>query len=242
MKNLKGNRYYGYSPDWVNFLRMSEWAAKNVPEGSLIASRKPSMSFIYGDGRDFYGLYRFPSLPSDTAFLRLEQHDGNPVIINEREIKSRKLPVQLEYSMKREVEAFISAGDTMYSVYYFSDQTEPGYLANLQSYNIVYERDLGFLRNKITASGKPGLAVVPDSLINLLQRSNVDYMIRANLRLNPAQKTNRVVNTVHRYMYYMEQKYFGIFSQVSQIGGNDEEPAYLFRIHWDRVGLEKAKD
>jgi len=242
MKNLKGNRYYGYSPDWVNFLRMSEWAAKNVPEGSLIASRKPSMSFIYGDGRSFHGLYRFPSLPADTAILRMEQHVGDPVIIKERDIKSHKFPVQLEYSMKREVEAFISAGDTMYSVFYFSDQTEPEYLANLQSFNIIYVRDLDFLRNKITASGKPGLAVVPDSLINLLLRSNVDYMIRANLRLNPVQKTNRVINTVHRYMYYMEQKYFGIFSQVSQIGGDDEEPAYLFRIHWDRVGLEKAKD
>jgi hypothetical protein len=136
----------------------------------------------------------------------------------------------------------VSAGDTMYSIYYFSDQTGPQYLATLQNYNIKYEKDLDFLRNKISESGKPGLAIVPDSLINLLLRNNVDYMIRANLRLNPAQKTNRVINTVHRYMYYIEQKYFGIFSQVSQIGGNDEEPAYLFKIHWDRFGLEKAKE
>jgi hypothetical protein len=70
----------------------------------------------------------------------------------------------------------------------------------------------------------------------------VDYMIRGNLRLNPTQKTNRVINTVHRYMYYMEQKYAGIFSQVNQIGGNEDEPAYLFRIHWDRFGLETAKE
>ena len=144
--------------------------------------------------------------------------------------------------MKRDVEAFISAADTMYSVYYFSEKTEPEYLASLESYNLDYERDLDFLREKIASSEKPSLAVVPDSLINLLLRGNVDYLIRANLRLNPNQKSNRVINTVHRYMYYMEQKYFGIFSQVSQIGGDDEEPAYLFQIHWDRFGLEKPKD
>ncbi|MCK5347468.1 MAG: hypothetical protein KAR20_28860, partial [Candidatus Heimdallarchaeota archaeon] len=102
-----------------------------------------------------------------------------------------------------------------------------------------FETDLDFLRNSIQSSGKPGVAVIPDTLINLLHRSNVDYMIRGNLRLNPKQKTNRVINTVHRYMYYMEQKYLGIFSQESQIGNNNEEPAYLFRIHWERFGLKE---
>ncbi|MDP4266917.1 MAG: hypothetical protein Q8880_05740, partial [Bacteroidota bacterium] len=32
--NLKGNIYYGYTPDWENFLRMSEWCGKNLPKGS----------------------------------------------------------------------------------------------------------------------------------------------------------------------------------------------------------------
>ena len=239
MKNLRGNKYYGYTADWVNFLKMSSWAAKNVPEESMIASRKPSMSFIYGEGRGFYGLYRFPTLPADTAFNRMEQMNGEPVIINEIKLKSSGIPRQLEYGMKREVETFISAGDTMYSIYYFSDQTRSAYLAVLQQYNLNYETGFDFLKIKIEASGKPGIAVVPDTLINLLLRNNVDYMIRGNLRLNPAQKTNRVINTVHRYMYYMEQKYLGIFSQESQIGTDNEEPAYLFRIHWERFGLKE---
>lgn len=242
MKNLRGDKYYGYTPDWVNFLKMSAWAAENVSEESNIASRKPSMSFVYGEGRNFYGLYRFPTLPADTAIRRLEKNPGEPVILNEREIRARNLPRQLEYSMKREVEAFIASGDTMYSVYFFSDRTLPIYLSNLQQYNLDYETDMDVLRDKISASGKPGIAVVPDTLVNLLLRNNVDYMIRGSLRLNPTQKTNRVINTVHRYMYYMEQKYAGIFSQVNQIGGVEEEPAYLFQIHWDRFGLESAKD
>ncbi len=242
MRNLRGDKYYGYTPDWVNFFKMSAWAAENVPEESNIASRKPSMSFIYGDGRYFHPLYRLPTMPADTAIRRLEKNPGEPVILNEREIRARNLPRQLEYSMKREVEAFIASGDTMYSVYFFSDRTLPIYLSNLQQYNLDYETDLDVLRDKISASGKPGIAVVPDTLVNLLLRNNVDYIIRGSLRLNPTQKTNRVINTVHRYMYYMEQKYAGIFSQVNQIGGNEDEPAYLFRIHWDRFGLETAKE
>ncbi len=239
MKNIRGDRYYGYTPDWINFLRMSEWAAKNVPEESMIASRKPSMSFIYGDGRTFYPLYRFPSFSADTILNRMERKSGQYVIINEKELKSQNLPLNFEYGMKREVEAFISAWDTMYSVYHFSELRAPVYQSRLQQINLDYKTDLDFLRDRIAASGKPGIAVVPDSLINLLRRGNVDYMIRGNLRLNPAQKTNRVINTVHRYMYYIEQKYYGIFSQVTQIGGNQDEPAYLFRIHWEKFGLDK---
>ena len=238
MKNLRGNKYYGYTPDWINYLKMSAWAAENVPEESRIAARKPSMSFIYGEGRSFYGIYKFPTVNTDTAFARLEEKSGEPVIINEAELRALKLPMQFEYSMKREVEAFITGGDTMYSVYYFSDKTRPAYTETLKSNGLNYGTDLDFLRDKIAASGKPSMTVVPDTLINQLLRNNVDYIIRGNLRINPAQKTNRVINTVYRYIYYMEQKYYGLFSQVSQIGEKDEEPAYLYKIHWDRYGLD----
>ncbi len=238
MKNLKGNKYTGYTPDWVSFLKMSEWSARNIPEESMIASRKPSMSFIYGDGRGFFGLYRFPSLAADTALARMERLPGDPYILNDRILRSSGMPREFELGMKRNVEAFMTAGDTVYSVFYFPEEYIPSYQSLLQQYNIKVETDLDFLRDRISASGKPGMAIVPDSLINLLHRNNVDYLIRGNLRLNPAQKTERVINTVHRYMYYMEQKYYGIFSQTHQIGDNNGEPAYLFQIHWERFGLD----
>ena len=238
MKNLKGDKYTGFTPDWGNYLKMSEWAAKNVPEESMIASRKPSMSYIYGDGRGFMGIYRFPTLPADTALALMGEKPGNPVILNEGILRSSGMPPELQFGMKRNVEAFLTAGDSIYSIFFFQEQNKSAYLAVLQQYNIKVESDLDFLRNRILASGKPGIAVVPDSLVNLLYRNNVDYMIRANLRLNPAQKTERVINTIHRYMYYMEQKYYGIFSQTHQIGANDDEPAYLFQIHWERYGFD----
>jgi hypothetical protein len=56
-KNLKGDRYYGYTPDWQNFLKCSEWCADSLPLNSLVASRKAPMSFVYGKGKKFFPVY-----------------------------------------------------------------------------------------------------------------------------------------------------------------------------------------
>lgn len=56
-KNLAGNIYYGYTPDWQNFLKCSEWCADSLPSNTLIASRKAPMSFVYGKGKKFFPIY-----------------------------------------------------------------------------------------------------------------------------------------------------------------------------------------
>jgi hypothetical protein len=69
-KNIGGDIYYGYTNDWVNYLKMSEWAGTNLPDSVLIACRKPPISFIYGKGRSFYGIYNVPSTDPDTIIRR----------------------------------------------------------------------------------------------------------------------------------------------------------------------------
>jgi hypothetical protein len=56
IKNLNGDIYYGYTPDWQNFLKASEWCGKNLPPDAYVASRKAPMSFIYGK-RKFFPIY-----------------------------------------------------------------------------------------------------------------------------------------------------------------------------------------
>jgi hypothetical protein len=56
IKNLNGDIYYGYTPDWQNFLKASEWCRKNLPPNAYVASRKAPMSFIYGK-RKFFPIY-----------------------------------------------------------------------------------------------------------------------------------------------------------------------------------------
>lgn len=56
-KNMKGDKYFGYTPDWQNFLKCSEWCADSLPETALVASRKAPMSFVYGKGKKFFPVY-----------------------------------------------------------------------------------------------------------------------------------------------------------------------------------------
>ena len=57
VKNLNGDKYYGYTPDWENYLKLSEWCADHLPPDAVIAARKAPMSFVYGKGRTFFPVY-----------------------------------------------------------------------------------------------------------------------------------------------------------------------------------------
>lgn len=56
-KNLKGDIYYGYTPDWKNYLQLSAFCKDSLPESSLVAARKAPMSFVYARGKHFYPIY-----------------------------------------------------------------------------------------------------------------------------------------------------------------------------------------
>ncbi|RLD76284.1 MAG: hypothetical protein DRJ10_13815, partial [Bacteroidetes bacterium] len=129
--SLRGNILAGLTPDWKNYINMSKWAAKNVPDSVMIASRKPNISFIYTKRR-FRGIYKLP-----------------------------------------------------------------------QNTN-------------------------PDSLLQNLYDHNVKFVVMASLRKYEAQKTQYTINTIHRYLYFIQQKYPERIKLVKQIGA--KEPAYLFEI------------
>ncbi|MBL0910876.1 MAG: hypothetical protein IBJ09_00780 [Bacteroidia bacterium] len=59
--NLQGDKYKGYTPDWVNFLKAGEWCAKNLPADAVVASRKEPMSYLYSGGRNFFPIYKIPA-------------------------------------------------------------------------------------------------------------------------------------------------------------------------------------
>jgi len=67
-KNLRGDKFYGYTPDWRNFLQMSEWCAGNLPDSALVASRKAPMSFVYGKGKKFFPIYTVIAVDTATGY------------------------------------------------------------------------------------------------------------------------------------------------------------------------------
>jgi hypothetical protein len=65
-KNLHGDIFYGFTPDWVNYLKLSQWC-ENLPKDSLVACRKGPMSTVYANGRAFFNVVVVDSIHSNNA-------------------------------------------------------------------------------------------------------------------------------------------------------------------------------
>ncbi|MEA3443855.1 MAG: hypothetical protein U9R19_03930, partial [Bacteroidota bacterium] len=86
-----------------------------------------------------------------------------------------------------------------------------------------------------------------DTLLMKFEKRNIKYVVIASLRINPKMKTERTINTIKNYLYFIQQKYPQIFRQVHSIGS--DEKAYLIEIIWKNksivnpdAGKEKAKN
>jgi len=55
---LEGDKFAGYTDDWRNYLKLSEYCADSLPPEAFVACRKAPMSFVYGKGKKFFGVYR----------------------------------------------------------------------------------------------------------------------------------------------------------------------------------------
>jgi hypothetical protein len=64
-KNLGNEPYYGYTTDWMNYIEMGNWCKENLPEGSLVACRKPTISFITSGKQMWYGVHEITSEDAD---------------------------------------------------------------------------------------------------------------------------------------------------------------------------------
>ncbi|HJZ40439.1 MAG TPA: hypothetical protein VJ203_08755 [Bacteroidales bacterium] len=234
-KNIRGNMYYGFTPDWQNFLLMSEWVGKNLPDSAVVASRKPSMSFIYSGGRDFYGMYRFPSDEPGSLVRGIEKRTGELFVLSNKDMDN-SLPVPVKLLFKSAAVAYVAEGSDIYGVYEMKDQ----YMSEITQ--VIRDFKLGTfpvdsLLNRVSVSKQSCFAVSPDSLINTLRRNKVDFALIASLRANPSANTGNIINTIQRYLYFVEQKYPGILVLVHQIGTEIEEPAWLYRIDYNRYHL-----
>ena len=240
-KNLRGNLYYGFTPDWINFLKMSELVGREYSD-RFVASRKPSMSFIYSKGKEFYPIYKIPIENADTLIKNLREKYKNMCFIDNSEFSRKKVPGNIQMNFKRVILAFVGKENTTYGVYELKDNYKEEFYNILNNYNVSYIPETDTFLLKICRGSCYG--VYPDTLLNRLKKNKVDYVIMANLRMNPKMRTNRTVNAVRRYIYYIELKYPGTFTEVKSIpprikGEKPEdhqknEPAYLLRINYNR--------
>ncbi len=79
--NLMGNRYKGYTDDWVNYLKMTEYVGERLGEETYVACRKPNMARINAGGKKFYGIYRIKSNDADVLLQRLKDKGVTHIIM-----------------------------------------------------------------------------------------------------------------------------------------------------------------
>ena len=231
---LKGP-WYDLTPDWVNYIKCSRWAAKNVPEEANIASRKPSISFIYSKGREFTGLYSFNTLNTNEVFMGLP--DSLYIVVSYNNIFNKEIPPQLQFLCRQNMAFILNNNGQLTGVFNPKDAQKEYILQNLKKLSVDYSlspRDFisekqGNLSNSYTVS--------PDSLVNYFRKRDINYVIKASLRINPYVKTNRTINTVERYLVFIEQKYPGIFEKIIQMGDDNNEPASLYYINYSKYNL-----
>jgi len=71
--NLSGDRLYGFSPDWINFIHTCEWSANNLPDTACVANRKSSIYYLYSNGRKGYNISLASQTNADSVLATMKK-------------------------------------------------------------------------------------------------------------------------------------------------------------------------
>ncbi|MDR0699543.1 MAG: hypothetical protein LBG28_10060 [Tannerella sp.] len=224
-QNITGNDLYGLTPDWENFIRMSRWAGDNLDKNAVIASRKPSISYVYS-GRDFWGIYSVPSdnIKNVTAHIEKEKGENVFLITN---MSKKTLP-----SLAPFIQCILTT-TTKDSKFQINNESIniagifqiPKSLFNenltrtLDSLDINYTSDYErFIKQYIDDNAQNYKITTPDMLLKTLKDNHVKYLLLPKIRIYPPQNTGRFINTIHLYVSSIQTKYPNSFMLVHTIG------------------------
>lgn len=228
-------RYGGLTTDWKNYLKASEWAAKNLPEDAIVACRKASISFVYGNGRKFYGIMALPAYSTDVFINNWIKNDSAYMMFNYADFNGKQLNPELFAMLKENMLAMLFVGDTVYFAEKINDSIKNKFYSEIKSAGFNYISSANTIRS-FKEEGKVMKLYYPDSLLYQLQNAGVTHILTANLRRNSNRKDGYIINTVERYMAFIQEKYPLIFTKVSQIGDDNNEPATIVKIDYEKYG------
>lgn len=240
-KNLSGDMLYGLTPDWINFINLSKWAAKNIPAGEEIGSRKADISFIYSS-RKFVSLYKVPNIEPDSLLKKIKGQKISVIAVKLNEINNNQPGLIVTEQLRKNAIAFINGNKTdengrvkeafMYGVYSVAESDIPAYSEKLDQAKLTHRSDLDKFFAEAKKDNKNIMIYEPDVMLERLEKTKVKYVIMASLRKNPKVKTGEIIDTINRFLYFIQLKYPAMFSEKYVIGA--DEPAKLIEIHYDK--------
>ncbi|MDP4281877.1 MAG: hypothetical protein Q8867_06960, partial [Bacteroidota bacterium] len=229
------NRYSGLTSDWEHYCRISEWAYSNLPKDALVACRKPSISFIYGHGKRFYGIMNVPSMSADSCLNNWQHNHLNYYLIQATSISNNPVSRDLYFAFKNSLVGYgfdnreLGTHDIKFYIMNFPDSIRARTLTELNRSGIEATSDYKVLKTILNEPGSKISIVYPDSLVLMLEKSKVTHILTANLQ---------GYQTVERFMSYLEFKYPEIKTPVMQIGDNNDSPAFIYQLNY---GVCKVK-
>jgi hypothetical protein len=228
---ISGRPLAGYTPDWQNYILMSQYATQLVPEEEEIACRKAGISFIYG-GRKFVGITKIPFLPKENVadlpriVIRMQQLDRFTDLtgLGRGRIELMAFGEPVKNSKLKP--------DQFYFTFALSDAEASKIFAAMDSVGMKYWNGLDPLVSQFAKT----YLVDPDQLLRTLKDKNVHYVVMGSLRRNPNQRSEFIINTIQRYLSYIQTKYPNALQQIHRIGDQSMEPASLIKIDYAQAG------
>ncbi|MDR1918336.1 MAG: hypothetical protein LBQ65_01670 [Tannerellaceae bacterium] len=218
-QNLQGNPLYGLTPDWENFIKASQWAAKNLDKDASIVSRKPTISRVY-TGREFSGYYHAPTLPIEA--LDTLTIDANVETLLVADASRGVFPGQavryIVYSADRFLFNEGVRKDTDLScVYLVPNEYVDAFVGVFDQHQMSFTRDFASFRAGCRQSSRIRI-YDPDMMRDYLIYTGVDYLLLAKLRTDPRQDTGSYITNVHQFLWYISYKYPDSFRTIHTIG------------------------
>lgn len=237
------NKYYGLTPDWENYCRLSEWTTANLPANTIVACRKPSISFIFSKGKNFFGITRLPFSPGDSFLHDWQRKNLHYYLIPASTLNNKPVSEKLSNEFKNGIVGYgMNIKNKFYQARFFvlnfPETSRVATLRELNSFKINVTDKPDSLEAWLKDPNTEISMIYPDSALKILMRAHVTHVLTDNIRSFASQKNEQSVTTVERFMNFIEAKYPGIRTKIKQIGSDDNEPASLYRINYNRAGLQ----
>jgi hypothetical protein len=228
--SMKGDMMVDLTPDVKNYLLISKYAAENVSKDSVIACRKPSIAFIHS-GRSYHGIYTIPYVDESKVFINNKIY--TIIDLNEWFKKANRDFTNQFVPYLKSVFQGISVDDknpkydpnTRYLIFEFSAGDTMATALLKPGFNVIKDQ------NDFFNSFKERYHAFPNELKQYLLDNKVAYVMSANLRLNPKKKTPNTINTLERFLTFVEIKYPGCLSLVHEVGSDEKAALYKLDLH-----------
>ena len=237
------SRFYGLTPDWENYCKASEWTSANLSGNALVACRKPSISFICSNGKNFFGITRLPLYTGGSLAESYRTGNVQYSLILASSLNNKPVSPKLSKEFSSGIVGYgMNIRDNFYEprfyVLDFPANTREETIRELNSIGIGVTNKVDSLEAWLRDQDADISMVYPDTLLLTLLKAGVTHVLTDNVRAFANQPNNRVTNTVERYMNFIEGKYPGIRTKIYQAGENGNEPASIYELNYSRFGLK----